>query len=815
MKKGITILSILITYIIFSINAIACPMAYHDEGYPLEGAYAQEGSIEAISEEININAYSNDIITEECPTFSVSNKYLFSNNSSEDIKETLFQPFVSGRINYYYYDNFSSDAIITVDDKEVSYKKRYAYVSYDENGENVGIDRLNNDYDTTLVINKDTKLYHYTLKIDESSVKEKRHISFFYDFNKDCRYIIKNIDSYNKEIYSEEVLTIDDFFFYYYNFRNDKKTKAEVNVSFVEEDSLTYYQYYMQYYDEFKEDVSDISEVDYINACLRYAIDDNYLHPLSKYSLKMFYEYDIVIEKDREATTEITMPICPEINGEYSPCYYTFDINLKNSNIKCSNIKINFNTDLYLTDDTIFNKVDNTYSVTFDDISKVSLSIETNPSLNPSKNDYTNNAWFVAGIILMVIVVAVFFVIPLTISIIFFKTNYKKDKEKGRIMPLIEAILSLISLALVATCYIFEIGILRYFIPFILVLVIICYFIERFKFKLKVLNRYFISFIYLFLITLGYICDLKEDYEEILIIITFIFSLIFYAMSLSFLLKKSVVKTSKKQDIYKGKGYYLIGFINGYSLFVFILIVFLTVIIVSILIAFYNKWYIVLIFFIILIAEIMAYAYIHFKRMYNCFNKYIKTLDYETLERRVDDILNNPKIHPETKNYYNMMMFSCSILYDLDKAAEYYNSIFIPFNNEYKKTYDKIRINYLLDFESLNEEVNKYGLTKPNKKDFKDSYILLLQMRAYFFGKSTSNIDKLAPLDVKYPYARAFNMYIQIFYYRIHDQAKALALEEEFREKYSMLKVLVSDISGEDIRTKWKELTSKREKKEE
>lgn len=170
--------------------------------------------------------------------------------------------------------------------------------------------------------------------------------------------------------------------------------------------------------------------------------------------------------------------------------------------------------------------------------------------------------------------------------------------------------------------------------------------------------------------------------------------------------------------------------------------------------------------------------------------KYANTLNYQELEKEINEINDNPRVHFETKNYYLMLLCAYSLAVDYQKYNIYFELIKKPTFKAYELTYDGLFLHCFLDKEDFvnvyNSLCDKY---KNNRNALKVINNFYKQWKIVILNQLDDDINKICPLNNKLPLISATNTYIQAMYYlNNNDTENGLKLANLFLSKYSSLK---------------------------
>lgn len=180
------------------------------------------------------------------------------------------------------------------------------------------------------------------------------------------------------------------------------------------------------------------------------------------------------------------------------------------------------------------------------------------------------------------------------------------------------------------------------------------------------------------------------------------------------------------------------------------------------------------------------------------FKKFYNDLDFDFLEEKMNAMLSNPKIHPESSNYLKIGIASAASFIDLNKWEQLKNELFVPSIPAYRFIYDLSMLHFNQDFETYE---NSYKDLKEKYKG-KNAYLKKLdfayqQGLAFYTGNIIGSIDVVCPTKTNNNFINCGNLYTQIIYYsHKNNSVKVEQLKKEFIEKYSNAFELVNKINN-------------------
>lgn len=178
------------------------------------------------------------------------------------------------------------------------------------------------------------------------------------------------------------------------------------------------------------------------------------------------------------------------------------------------------------------------------------------------------------------------------------------------------------------------------------------------------------------------------------------------------------------------------------------------------------------------------------------FRLFEQNMDFEEFETNLNKYTLNENIHPETRNFLNIIALRYVRLVSLSKNTEYNQKIKEPSVRSYQYFYDLLKLNYSLSYDDVKSE---YEVLKTKYHGLKTRAFdrFMLRWEPYYLGTTYKDLDKLCPLNTKNNITNAENMFIQIhYYYKNNDIDKAFALKDEFLKKFSGLKLLIKQLEN-------------------
>jgi len=808
------------------------------------GPTITDGESPIVVEKENLSFYLDDETgitdapTTEIYDSHVNAEYTFYNPSNDDIHAHLVFPM--GNLPRYLNksDDFSGYSIFA-DEKNVNYRLRCTFKSQYNN--------FNLEEDMTLLrdqkvedsyYNSQLPVYKYTytfssdfddpyraymLHIDHD-IKKLNIISELYPHSLENNF--KEFHLYEKEIsiyvIGEDYDVENNTHIYErdYDERIETAISYEVTKETCNFDDLIYY-----YYDE------KYDKTDYYNAVQDYLdtiSKDSHISALNElnlnYDLLRWYDYELDFAAHSRVVNSVNAPMYPEVNYGYSSPLYTFKYLLTPAStwadFKDLHIKI-YTSQYLISSEFTFTPIDGGYEVHLDELPTKDLEFTTCIEENPRR--IGNIGWTILGIVL-IIIFTIFTAIPIVILII---TIVKKRKKVGptgfnsmQKILLCQAIFTVLDFVLLVTTAIVHILDVLFIILHALLLVIIWIFQIL---ECKRTNRINIRMILSFLIVLvSVIICLGEGYlySEGVIINGLLFMLIIAILTLvAFYKSPNEMEQGLMGSTIETKGYYTIGFlekklsvINNVALVAYSALMLAFALLTGCDVI--NPG-ITLIAFLVLTTALIIVIYKVNVANNRDLQTYLKDLDFTKFEFNLKKKLENPRVHPETKNYYLMILAAHAMCVDLDKYIEIKSQIVYPKFRQYQSFYHGLKINFLMTKEEIEETYVKLTNEFPKDRVFKRNAQNFAKLwKPYFTGKNANESPAFTKPKTKNEFQNALFLFIRIGYYRKNNDEKAYELEREFREKYSLLRVMIDELDGKDIRQEYRELLNKTENSE-
>ncbi|MDE5867492.1 MAG: zinc ribbon domain-containing protein, partial [Anaeroplasmataceae bacterium] len=337
---------------------------------------------------------------------------------------------------------------------------------------------------------------------------------------------------------------------------------------------------------------------------------------------------------------------------------------------------------------------------------------------------------------------------------------------------------------------------------------------ERIKCFRKLVGRMVVIMIAVICYAITFILDdTWADIIESLCCISLLFSVILYIIILVSLVKlKDIIE--EEQAVNKKNRYYPVSYLSlGWLVAIYVNASIVVSFIIAAIILYANGLSsiggmlcicggIVSLMFIFVLAILMGIS------NNKPFKVYAKDLDFDKLEQTILERLKNPKINPETINFFKLRLANASIGHSVKRYFELMEEVVMPKNKLYKTYYDLSLIHCLLPYEEIKKKCEMILVKYPKKLVIKKSVpIFLKRQQAMETGFVDEDIKKIAPYDTKNKYLNAYNLFIQIHYYmKQENELESENLKKLFIQNYSSLQTLVDDLNGISMKEKYKEL---------
>ncbi len=841
MKKITRWLLILIFFCLsfFCIKAEANSAPTHWFGTDSQGVIVKGENcpLEVINEDLtfHITDLKNSISNLEMIQSTVSAKYTFYNPASYDVSATLVFPF--GRLPDYlaYIDDSTGDYKpiddtskydITINNQPIDKKLRYTYCESNEFDVTEAVLQLKDDFIEDSFYKKDLEVHKVTLKVKDAgshiqgclayAPEEPYRISTNYEYMENGKkkpYIFWFDSNQTATIYF--LGKLDPKLLEQIKYYEDGSLKKEKQGT-IYIDSTTVAPLEDYIYKYYKEE-SGISRVDWFNASIeRLNAEKGFMHEAQfdiSYALMRWYEYKLVVPEKQQAVNEVIAPLYPDIDESYKPEIYTFTYLLSPASTWAGFHRLNIRiyTEYYITESLLgeFEKCETYYELIFNQLPHSELVFSVSNSQNPKKiRDILD---VVSALILLFIIAVPFAVLFISLIISGKKKDMPIQLKRIKACYFIGFSLS-IGLFILGVLGMFLFNTLSIFCMIVALGLLALHLIERFKLRNNNAGRMVtLVFMLIFMIFCFSNSTISESFEDVNAV-SIAFGLGF---ALIFLVKLSLFNrhVKDKDVVYipnlspKNK-YYPIGYLSRkWSI---ILWVGLSIWAISFILVFSfafhaydrNILWIIIGFFLLLLVFSFVFGFTMTMVNEKEFRVFYKDLDYDKLEAAILKKVNDPKINPETINYFKMKLSVYASLYSLDRYHELEAEIFIPENKGYRLQYEIRKVNFLLTEEEMNAAIDQLLKLYPTKGSIKRSAMQFKNLwSAYYNGNIIGSIDNVAPYQTKNEYMNSMHLFIQIAYYKHKNNwDKAEELERLFKEKYSMLKVLMDELDGINIR---------------
>lgn len=809
------------------------------------GPTTTDGESPIVVEKENLSFYLDDETgISDAPTTEIYDSYVnaeytFYNPSNDNIHAHLVFPM--GNLPRYLSktDNLSGYSI-SANGTNVNYKLRCTFKPY-YNDFNLEEDMalLRNQkvedphYNSQLPVYKYTYTFStdfddphrsYVLHIDHD-IKKLNIISELYPHTLEDNF--KEFHLYEKEI---SIYVIGEDYAVENNthiYERDYDERIETSISYeVTKKTYNFDDLIYHYYDE------KYDKTDYYNAVQDYLdtfSEEGRIDALNvlnlNYDLLRWYDYELDFAPKSRVVNSVNAPMYPEVDYGYSSPLYTFKYLLTPASTWADfkDLQIKIYTKQYLiSSEFTFKPIDGGYEVHFDELPTKDLEFTTCIEENPRR--IVNVAWTIFGIFIVVLFI-MFTLVPIIILIITIVIKRKKVGPTGfnsmQKILLCQAIFTVLDLEVLITLSM----VLFLNILFIVIHALLLGVIWIFQIlECKRTNRLNVRMVLSFLIVLvSVIICLGEGFfnSEGVVIIGLLFMAIIAILTLiAFYKSPNEMEQGLMDSKIETKGYYTIGFlekklsvINNVAL-----IAYSALMLVFALLTGFDiiKPVITLIVFLVLTVALIITIYRVNIANNRDLQTYLKDLDFTKFEFNLKKKLENPRVHPETKNYYLMILAAHAMCVDLEKYIEIRSQIVYPKFRQYQSFYNGLKINFLMNREEIEEAYTKLTNEFPKDRVFKRNAQNFAKLwKPYFTGKNAKDSLAFSKIKVKGEFQKALFLFIRIGYYRKNNNdEKAYELEREFRTKYSSLRVMIDELDGKDIRQEYRELLNKSENSE-
>ena len=168
------------------------------------------------------------------------------------------------------------------------------------------------------------------------------------------------------------------------------------------------------------------------------------------------------------------------------------------------------------------------------------------------------------------------------------------------------------------------------------------------------------------------------------------------------------------------------------------------------------------------------------------FREFEDTFDYPKLEENLNKVINNPKVHDETTNYYKLLLANYVGIFSLDKRKEILNDMFVPSYPMYRVYYFAVKALEFVDdkeklYECYQEMKNDPQLQAKNLQKQIDK--MIKQAKIIFGDLETKNFDADFPIiyNSKLMHINHKVAKLRYYYYR-NDFDNVNLMKEEFKK---------------------------------
>lgn len=201
------------------------------------------------------------------------------------------------------------------------------------------------------------------------------------------------------------------------------------------------------------------------------------------------------------------------------------------------------------------------------------------------------------------------------------------------------------------------------------------------------------------------------------------------------------------------------------------------------------------IFIFYFVGMILRYRFLFLK----LFREFYKDLDLEALEKKIQKRQELPNLHPETINFYNILLAQHCLAHNMEKTRLYVKKTYLPKTKGYVLSYRGMNMRYGQTKEELEYgyEVLKreYYNNKLALKSFDKFYKFWLP---YYGTNPSQDIKKVYNYHRKNnEFSNAISLFVLIYYYKNeNDVSKVEELKKEFISKYGNLTEFVNGLNA-------------------
>lgn len=803
------------------------------------GPTITDGESPIVVQKENLSFYLDDenaITSEQANNYNsyVNAEYTFYNPSNDNIRANLVFPM--GNFPSYLNDNDNfSNYHIYANGEEVDYKLRCTYKSLysgfvlEDDIKLLREQKVEDEY-----YNDKLPVYKYTYKFSRNFNNPDYCYVIHVNHDREKMNIISELyPYYQKNDYKEFHLFENEISIYVigedydvknnahiYEVDNDKRIETHFDYE-VTRTECTFDDLIYTYYDE------KYDRIDYYNAVQDYldTIGEGYrldaLYELDlKYELLRWYGYELDFAPKSQVINSVNAPMYPQVDYGYSSPVYSFKYFLTPASTwsDFKDLQINIYTKQHLLSSAFaFEEIEGGYSAHFDTLPNSDLAFST--CLESAPHRYINIAWTIFAIILIVILLLII-AIPAIIVIVY---AHKKKRRVGVLDKTQKFLLHESTFAFIDIDLLLILGLTlvseTFFLVVQIALIILIIVLQIINGKRA--NRFNARLVLSIVnVVVSFLVGFIEGYfyTGSFIFINIIFMTIIGISALvAFNRCESDNDTHLMSTKIETKGFYMLGalekktsVLNYLSISIFIVLMGALTILTALEII--NPIITIVLFIVFTIALLIAIYKINANNNRDLLI-YVKDLDFNKLETNLCKKLENPRVHPETKNYYLMILASCALCVDINKFVELKSQIVCPKYRPYQNIYRGLEINFLLTSEELDEAYAKLMAEFPKDRALKrNCQVFAKRWKPYYTGTNANESPAFSAKKSKNQLQNAIHLFIQIGYYKKNNNiGKANELEQEFRTKYSSLPVMISELNGEDIRQTYRYLLNKLE----
>lgn len=212
-----------------------------------------------------------------------------------------------------------------------------------------------------------------------------------------------------------------------------------------------------------------------------------------------------------------------------------------------------------------------------------------------------------------------------------------------------------------------------------------------------------------------------------------------------------------------------------------------------------NLGYIILIFICSLSFYYIGMLLRHKFFFLKPFRKFHKDLDLEDLEKKIQKRQSLLNLHPETINFYNILLAQYSLAHNQEKTKEYIKKCYLPKTQGYVLSYRGMMMRYGQTKDEFEHAYETLKREYYNNKMVLRSFEKFYQFWSPYYGTNrVENISKIYNYQRKNnSFSNAISLFVLIYYYKNeNNMSKVEELKNEFLEKYRVLTEFVNDLNN-------------------